>query len=77
MSKNDRKKPIIESNPVPTSFFGPQKGNKIKKDVVGTRLGSRPYLVPITFADLPSLLPPSYHFLTCILYILCKSRPKG
>ena len=56
----DEQECIIESNPVPTSFFGPQKGNKIKKDVVGTGLGSRPYIVPITFADLPSLLPPSY-----------------
>ena len=39
---------------------------KLKMDV-GTGLDSRPCLVSIIFADLPSLHPPSFAFYTCIL----------
>ena len=51
----------LESNPVRTTllpslpFWGPNKD-------VGTGLDSRPCLVSIIFADLPSLHPPSFDF---------------
>ena len=63
----------LESNPVPTSFFRPHKGNdgnKTKKDV-GTGLDSRPCLVSIIFADLPSLH--TLHFIEMIFILVITS----
>ena len=47
----------LESNPVPIHPF------LSLKDSDGM---SRPCLVSLIFADLPSLHPPSFHFYTCI-----------
>ena len=67
MSKMMETRHGLESNPVPTSILSllPIIALLGPKMDVGTRLDSRPCLVSIIFAHLPSLHPPSFDFYTC------------